>query len=123
MNTTTRSTSMIRGSIFAGATALFLMGLASVSCGKGEETFDDIDSRVSCNDYCTKKADCSDEQATDEEDDACVSACRDALEDDCGNEYQANANDKIAECVDMSCTEFRGCMVFDAAPACFGFVD
>lgn len=123
MNTTTRSIPMFQGGIFAAASTLFLLGLTSVSCGKTEETIDDIDSRVTCNEYCTKKADCNDEEATDDEDDACVSACRDAIEDDCGNEHQARANDKIAQCVDMACPEFWGCMVYDAAPACFGFVD
>ena len=120
---TTRFIHTVQSGIFAAGAALLLLGVTSISCGKGEETFDNIDSRVICNDYCTKKADCSDEQATDDEDDACVSACRDALEDECGNEHQANANDKIAECVDMGCGEFWGCMVFDSAPECFGFVD
>lgn len=113
-------THMIQGGMFAAATVLLV---TSTSCGKAEESFDDIDSRVNCSEYCAKKADCNDEQATDAEDQACVDACRDAIEDDCGNEHQASANDKIGECVDMGCGEFWGCMVFDAAPACFGFVD
>ncbi len=121
MNTT--MTTAMQGAMFTAVTALFLVGLSSVSCGKAEETFDDFDSNVSCNEYCDKKADCNDEQPTAEENRACVDGCRDAIEDECGNEYQASANDKIGECVDMGCTEFWACMKYDAAPECFGFVD
>jgi hypothetical protein len=115
---------MIQGGIFAATTALLLIGLSSVSCGgKGEETFDNIDSRVNCREYCVKKADCNDEQASGDETQVCVDACRDSIEDECGNDHQADANDKIGECVDMACNEFWDCMAFDVAPECFGFVD
>jgi len=40
----------------------------------------------------------------------------------CGNEHQAAANDQIDDCVSQGCTEFWVCMVFDAAPVCYGFV-
>lgn len=123
MNETTRHTHMIQGGMLAAATALLLLGLTSVSCGKAEETFDNIDSRVSCREYCNKKADCNDERASDDETQACVDACRDSIEDECGNDHQADANDKIGECVDMACGEFWGCMVYEADPECFGFVD
>lgn len=111
---------MAQGGIFAAATtALLLIGLTSASCGP----IDNLHSRMRCNEYCTKKASCEDEPLNDEEDDACVIACRDAIEDECGNEHQDAANDKIGECVDMGCSEFAVCMVFDAAPECFGFVN
>lgn len=114
---------MTQGVVLAAATVLLLLGLTSVSCGRGEEVIDNIDSAVNCRDYCIKKADCNDEQPSDEESQACVRACRDAIEDGCGNEHQAAANDKIAECVDLDCPEFWDCMVFEPAPECFGFVD
>lgn len=123
MSTTAKYTHTVQGGMLAAATALLLLGFTAVSCGKAEETYDNIDSRVTCRDYCTKKSDCNDERASDDETQDCVDECRDSIEDECGNEHQANANDKIAECVDMSCPEFWDCMVFDAAPECFGFVD
>jgi hypothetical protein len=69
-----------------------------------------------------KKFDCEDKTPTGDETDTCVSACRGSIEDDCGNEHQADANDKLEECVDKSCTDFWVCMVFETAPECFGFV-
>lgn len=124
MSETTKYTHMIQGGMFATATALLLLGLTSVSCGTVvEETYDNIDSRVNCRAYCDKTADCNNEQPSNDETQACITSCRDSIEDECGNEHQADANDQIGECVDMGCTDFRACMVFDLAPECYGFVD
>jgi hypothetical protein len=115
---------MTQGVMLAAATALLLLGLSSVSCGgKVEQAIDNVDSAVNCYDYCIKKADCNDERPSNEETRACVRACRDSIEDGCGNEHQAAANETIEECIDVDCAEFWDCMVFDPAPECFGFVD
>ena len=86
------------------------------------ESIDDFDSRTSCSSYCDKNYDCDNRSPTAVELDDCVASCRNAIEDSCGNENQAEANDKIGECVDKSCLDFRLCMTFEAAPECFGFV-
>lgn len=99
--------------------ALFLFVGVLGSCGEEKENFD---SRVACGDYCDKKFDCEDRAATDSESDACISACRDSIEDNCGNENQEEANNHIGECVDMACIEFWPCMTFESAPECYGFV-
>ena len=98
-------------SAFVGLTA---------SCG---ETIDNFNSEASCKDYCAKSFDCNNQSPTSGETDTCVGNCRNAIEDNCGNDNQAAANDKINECVDKGCVEFWGCMVFDTAPECFGFVN
>jgi len=103
---------------FLAVISLWLFGGLMSSCG----TIDDFDSRIVCGDYCTKKSDCNNSNPTSDETDACVGSCRNSIEDNCGNEHQAEANDKIGECVDKGCVEFWACMVFDAAPECYGFV-
>lgn len=95
------------------------VSLAGLSC----ETIDNISSFAVCHSYCDKKADCDNQELSNDEDDACVSDCRDSIEDNCGNEHQDAANDKMNECVDKSCDEFWTCMVFETAPECFGFVN
>ena len=104
---------LVMGALLASA------GLTSFAC----EASDNFDSRVACRHYCVKEFDCNNEDPTSGEADDCVSACRDSIEDNCGNENQAAANDKIEECVDKDCIDFWACMIFDAAPDCFGFVD
>jgi len=103
---------------FALAAVLLSVGLVGSAC----EAMDDFDSRLACQDYCAKKFDCENHDPTGDESDGCVAACRNSIEDNCGNENQGAANDKLEECVDQGCLEFWGCMVFDAAPECFGFV-
>ena len=100
----------------------FVLLLSGGLMGSGCETMDDFDSHVVCHDYCSKKFACASHDATGAETEACVDSCRDSIENNCGNEHQAAANDRIAECVDKSCLEFWACMVFDPAPGCFGFV-
>jgi hypothetical protein len=104
--------------VLATGALLVSAGLA----GSGCEATDNFDSRVACRHYCTKAFDCNDDDPTDDEFSDCVSDCRNSIEDNCGNEHQAAANDTIEECVDMDCVDFWACMVFDAAPACFDFV-
>jgi len=110
--------------VFAGpvvvVSALLLSAGLTSSCG---EQLDDWNSEITCGDYCDKKADCNGASPTFEENNACVGACRNSIEDDCGNEHQAAANEQIDECVDKGCTDFWACMVFDAAPDCYGFVN
>jgi hypothetical protein len=86
------------------------------------DAVNNVSSDVNCRDYCSKKFNCADEEVTNSESKACISSCRDAIEDSCGNENQADANNKIAECVDKSCGAFWTCMVFETAPECFSFV-
>jgi hypothetical protein len=105
--------------MFAAGALLLSVGLMG-SCG---EALDDFNSRIACEGYCAKKFDCDNHTPTGAETDTCVSACRDSIEDNCGNEHQAAANDKIDECVDKSCTDFWACMIFEAAPECLGFVN
>ena len=113
----------IRSMLFVAGVFLFFVGLISFGCGSAEEAIDNINSQANCEDYCSKKYDCEDTIPTSADTDTCVTACRDSIEDSCGNENQAAANDQIAECVNMGCADFFTCMVFDAAPECFGFVN
>jgi hypothetical protein len=97
---------------------LLVVGWTTSGC----EALDNLNSAAVCGDYCSKKFDCESHSPTSSETSDCVGACRNSIEDNCGNEHQAAANDKIAECVDQSCAGFWGCMVFEASPECFGFV-
>jgi len=110
----------VAGPAFAAGALLLTMGL--MGCEETQEAADDVSSEVICGYYCDKRFDCEDYDPSSEENDTCVSQCRDSIEDNCGNEYQVAANDQMEECVDLSCTEFWACMVFDPAPECFGFV-
>ena len=116
---------MNRALIFGSFVALvFAFGLMAACGGESsEEAKDNFNSQVACSHYCTKYFDCKDVEPSEEETDGCVGGCRNSIEDHCGNENQQAANDKIEECVDKGCTDFGVCMVFDAAPECFGFVD
>lgn len=96
--------------------------LSAVLMGSGCEVFDDANSQRTCQEYCSKKFDCGNRQPTENETNTCVGSCRNSIEDNCGNDHQAGANEKIGQCTDKSCAEFGACMVFDAAPECFGFV-
>lgn len=105
------------------AALLLAVGLTGLGCEGADEIKDNFDSRVACGDYCDKKFACENKEPADGERDTCVSACRDAIENKCGNEHQAAANDKIGVCVDKGCIEFRTCMTFEAAPSCYGFIN
>lgn len=109
--------------VFSVGVLLFSMALASSGCGSAKEAVDDFNSKNTCEDYCDKRFSCDNTEPTSDETDTCVSNCRSSMEDDCGNENQADATDKINECVDESCSAFTACMVFEAAPECFGFTD
>lgn len=115
VSTTLSFLSSALGSSLLAAVVCFPSG-----CESAEETFDNINSRVQCGKYCDKVDSCGDDNVDKNE---CVSDCRSSIEDECGNDNQAAANDKIDECADKGCTEFYVCMVFEAAPECFGFVD
>ncbi len=106
--------SMTRNLTFA-AIAVGLL----VSC----EASDNLGSRIACSQYCSKDFDCQSVDPSTDEYASCVSECRDSIENNCGNDFQSAANDTIHECVDKSCTDFYTCMVFEAAPTCFGFLD
>lgn len=103
----------------SGAGAVLAMGLFLPAC---KEAGDDFNSEVSCQSYCAKKFDCDELNPTSDETNECVNSCRNSIEDECGNDNQAAANDQIDICVDKSCDEFWVCMVFETAPECFGFV-
>lgn len=103
----------------AAAFALLLfIGLVGFGC----EAADDFNSRIACDHYCAKNFACQDKSPSSDETRNCIDHCRDSIENQCGNDNQGAANDKIEDCVDKSCTEFWACMAFDAAPECFGFV-
>jgi hypothetical protein len=96
--------------------------ISTGGCDNTKEAIDNLGSRIQCADYCDKKADCASSEDSSESRDDCISDCRQSIEDNCGNEHQEAANDKIDECVDKNCIEFTACMVFEAAPECFGFL-
>ncbi|MCB9726856.1 MAG: hypothetical protein H6744_15000 [Deltaproteobacteria bacterium] len=104
------------------ATLMLAASLSGPGCDTNTEMVDNEKSAVVCADYCAKKFDCEDRTASVDEDEACVAACRDSIEDGCGNDHQAAANARLAECVDKGCTEFWDCLVFAEAPECFNFV-
>jgi hypothetical protein len=110
----------VAGPAFAAAALLLTIGL--MGCEETQEAADDVSSEAICGDYCDKRFDCEDHDPSSDEDEACVNQCRDSIEDNCGNDYQVAANEKMEECVDLGCTEFWACMVFEAAPECFDFV-
>lgn len=93
------------------------------TAGGCKEAIDDQNSEAECNAYCAKSFDCGETEPTTEQTETCVANCRDSIEDNCGNDNQAEANAKIDECVDLACVEFATCMVLDVAPECFDFVD
>ena len=107
----------------AAVRSFFLLPLAILALSACKEDVADINSEAACTNYCEKKFDCEQYDATNSEVDACVSNCRDSIEDNCGNDVQEDANAKIQECVDLSCDDFWPCMVFDDAPECFDFVE
>ena len=109
--------------MFATSALLLAVGLLGSGCEATQEAADDSDTHAMCQDYCSKKFDCEDHQPNSDETDGCVNGCRNSIEDNCGNNRQAAANDKIAECVDRGCVDFWACMVFEAAPSCFDFVN
>lgn len=105
------------------ALTIALSATALIACDEAEEVVEDLQAAEACDDYCDKVADCRDEQMTDAEDAQCEDRCMDTLRDECGTDDRPAAVEKINECVEMACGEFAGCLVLDAAPACFGFVD
>jgi hypothetical protein len=110
------------GSMFVAIALVFSLGLANSGCDATTEAIDNFDSRVACGHYCTKNFDCQNTTPTGDQTDTCISGCRNSIEDTCGNDNQAAANDQIETCVDKGCAEFWTCMVFSAAPECYGFV-
>ena len=94
----------------------------AVAAGLGATGCDDFNSMVACQQYCTRNFECIDVTPSDERYSDCVANCRNSIEDRCGDENQAAANDHIFECVDQGCAAFWTCMVFSAAPECYGFV-
>jgi len=107
------------------AIALSTIGLSAAlsGCGAAEDAVEDVRALEACDDYCDRKFDCADESPSAEEDRACTDECVDTIDDTCDAEHRSDAIDTLNECVEMSCGEFYTCLVFDTAPACFGFVD
>ena len=101
---------------------LLLAAIAGTLAGCAE-TVDDFNSELICQDYCSKKFACDDYNPTSDDTNVCVTSCRDTIENECGNDDQSGVNDVIGGCVDLSCDDFWGCMVFDAAPECLGFIE
>lgn len=115
----------MHSAIRIAAIALSTCGLTVTltSCGATEEAVEDVRSWEACDDYCDRKFDCADESPSAEEDQACTDECIDTIDDTCGAEYRSDAIDQLNTCVEQSCGEFYSCLVFETAPACFGFVD
>ncbi len=109
----------------AAVVALSLFGVAPMiaGCGEAEDAVEDVRSWEACDDYCDRKSDCADESLSSEEDEECTNECIDTLDDTCDADHRSEAIDTLNNCVEEACGEFYGCLVFDAAPACFGFVD
>jgi hypothetical protein len=108
--------------MLAAVALLVSAGLIGCEGSRTREGIDDFDTKYfACHDHCVKKFQCEDHDPSDDDTDICVSDCRNSLEDNCGNENQAAANDKIGECVDKNCLEFWACMVLDSAPDCLDF--
>lgn len=103
----------------AGAGILLLTVLALSACG---EKLDDVNSEAACTNYCDKMFACDELDPTSDEQETCVSECRDTIENECGNDAQSGANTIIQECVDLACDDFWPCMVYEEAPECFDFV-
>ncbi len=122
MKNSSREVKRVWGSALATVASLLAFGLVASGCESVTEAKDNFDSRATSEGYCAKKFDCANHTPTSAETDACVGDARNSIEDNCGNDHQAAANDRINECVDMGCGEFQVCMVFEAAPECFGFV-
>ncbi len=104
--------------LMASAALVLAAGLGVSGC----EAADDFNSRIACDHYCAKNFSCQDKSPSSDETSTCISNCRKSIEDNCGNDHQKAANNHIEDCVDKSCAEFWTCMVFDAAPECYGFV-
>lgn len=113
---------MLGGLLSAMVAVLFVAGVSVTGCDAIDEAKDDFDSRVACQHYCSKNFACQDKTPTSDETSTCVGNCRDSIENKCGNDNQKAANDQIETCVDKGCAEFWVCMVFSAAPECYGFV-
>lgn len=110
--------------LHATVAALSIIGLSALAgCGAAEDAVEDARSWEACDDYCDRKFDCADESPTSEEDQACTDECIDTLDDTCDAEHRSEAIDTLNDCVELSCGDFYACLVFDTAPACFGFVD
>lgn len=122
MNPLNKLIGVVSSPMFLIAALALSTVMFSPGCDTIEEGIDNIDSRVKCADYCSKRFNCEDYTATDSETATCIADCRDSMEDKCGNDNQAAANDTLGACVDLGCTEFWTCLVFEAAPECFGFV-
>lgn len=105
------------------AALMLLLSVDLIGCDAFSDAKNNFDSKNTCEDYCSKKFDCADHNPTGDESDSCVSSCRNSMEDNCGNDNQADANDQINACVDKNCADFGSCMVFEAAPECFGFAN
>lgn len=118
MNFKPKNGHRIAGSTFAAVALLLAVGLTGPGC----DSVDNFNSQVACSHYCSKNFDCQDKTPTGDESSTCIGKCRNSIEDECGNEHQDAANKKIEECVDKGCADFWACMVFDAAPNCYGFV-
>ena len=102
---------------------LLCAGLVPAGCDSAEEAIADFDSTKACEHYCAKKFECDGKTPSKADSDKCFASCRNAIENNCGNDHQVAANDKIEECVDKGCTDFKVCMVFSAAPVCFAFTN
>lgn len=104
--------------------AAFAIGaLATTACGEAEDAVEEVQALEACDDYCDRKFECADEDPTDEEDDECTNECEDTLNNTCDRENRDQAIETLNDCVDNSCGEFTACLVFEAAPECFDFVD
>jgi hypothetical protein len=114
---------VVGGGLSVVAALLLSVGLFGCEGSSVRESIDNIETKhFVCDDYCDKKFGCMNQTPTSEASNTCVKDCSNTIENNCGNEHQAAANDKMGECVDKSCANFLTCLVFESAPECFGFV-
>ncbi len=68
-----------------------------------------------CEDYCAKAAECSDEVSESD----CVADCKDSI-GDCMADEQAEALDDLDSCAADSCDDFIGCTIGAGLACTFG---
>lgn len=102
-------------SIFTGKVIAVVFGGFVVGAGLGCTGTGPVRTELTCQDYCDKAKECD----GDVDVDACVSDCKDTL-DDCMADEQEQALDDLDSCAAGSCDEFGGCTIGAGIQCTFG---
>lgn len=102
-------------------TAIFTFIVLQSGCSEAEEGLDNLGSEKSCKQYCSRKYECDGVTASEDQSNACRDNCENQLEVKCGNNKQDAANEKIGECVDKTCDQFKSCLILTDTPECLAF--